>query len=194
MLVGILALQGDFAAHAAAVGELSCPTRLVRTVADFDGLDAIILPGGESSAMLKLLAQDGLWQRLQEFVRQQPTFGTCAGSILMATRVTSPEQASLGVLDATVIRNGYGRQIDSSIRHAQVTPAFIESLKTSQLETVLIRAPQFRDLGPKVEVVATMDKEPVLLRQGRCLAASFHPELSSDRTIHRWFLDNFLGL
>jgi pyridoxal 5'-phosphate synthase pdxT subunit len=188
MLIGILALQGDFAAHVAAVASLGADTRLVRTVADFDGLDALILPGGESTAMLKLLAQDGLWNRLKEFVAAKPSFGTCAGAILLAKRVTSPEQISLDVLDATVVRNGYGRQVDSSIRAAQVETAFADVLLTRELETVLIRAPQFRDLGPEVEIVAKVGDEPVLVRQGHTLAASFHPELSNENRVHAWFL------
>lgn len=188
MTVGILALQGDFAAHAAALARLGVATRLVRGPAQLESLDALVLPGGESTTMLKFLAKDGFGDKLRAFVAERPAFATCAGAILLARRVTQPEQASLGLLDVTVVRNAYGRQLESSIRTAQVQPAFTAALGR-EIEAVLIRAPQFRDLGPGVEVVATAGDEPVLLRQGRLLAASFHPELSADPAVHRWFID-----
>lgn len=188
-MVGILALQGDFAAHALALQRLGQPYRLVRKAEDLAGLDALILPGGESTTMLKFLLQDGFWERLRAFVAERPVFGTCAGAILLARRVTQPEQPSLGALDVTVVRNAYGRQLESSIRQADVAPEFADVLGASRLEAVLIRAPQFRDLGPKVAVIARAEGQPALLRQGHVLAASFHPELSADPHVHRWFLE-----
>lgn len=188
-LVGILALQGDFAAHAAVLERLGARYRFVRRAEDLDGLDALILPGGESSTMLKLLEAGGFFARLRAVAAARPALATCAGAILLARRVGSPEQPSLGLLDLTAERNAYGRQIDSSIRPAQVRAAFVDALGTATLEAVLIRAPQFRELGPGVEVVAEADGEPVLVRQGNLFAASFHPELSSGGDyVHRWFL------
>ncbi|HXE30888.1 MAG TPA: pyridoxal 5'-phosphate synthase glutaminase subunit PdxT [Terriglobales bacterium] len=195
MLVGILALQGDFAAHAAAAARAGAATRLVKTAADLAGLDGLILPGGESTTMLKFLEPGGLpgeapgelWEALRAFVRQRPVFGTCAGAILLAQRVTQPAQTSLGALDVTAARNAYGRQIDSSIRQARVSEPYRPALGRT-LEMVLIRAPRFRDLGPGVEVVAEAGGEPMLVRQGNIVAASFHPELSPDSPVHRWFI------
>ncbi|HEY7839012.1 MAG TPA: pyridoxal 5'-phosphate synthase glutaminase subunit PdxT [Terriglobales bacterium] len=191
MRVGILAVQGDFAAHARVLQRLGVQARLVRQADDLDGLEAIILPGGESTAMLKLLAPGGLMERLRAFVSERPVLATCAGAILLARRVLGPEQPSLGVLNMTAVRNAYGRQIDSCIRLARVRPEFAAVLG-AELETVLIRAPRFQDLGAGVEIVAEADAEngcePLLLRQGRILAASFHPELGQEDKVHRWFL------
>ena len=186
--VGVLALQGDFDAHAAALARLGCTAERVRKPEQLDGLDALILPGGESTTMLKFLGQGDFFDRLRDFVRRRPTFGTCAGAILLAREVTNPPQASLGVLDLTVVRNAYGRQTDSSIRSARVLPKFHQALGVHQVEAVLIRAPRFECLGPGVEVLAVAEHQPVLVRQGHILAASFHPELSPDPAIHRFFL------
>jgi len=188
VLVGILALQGDFAAHARALERVGAAPRLVRTAEDLEGLEGLILPGGESTTMLKFLQQGGFWERLRAFVERRPTFGTCAGAILLARQVTNPEQASLGALDATVVRNAYGRQLESSIVRAEVAPEYAAALGTKELEAVLIRAPQFAELGPGVEVVASAGGQPVLLRQGHIVAASFHPELSEGTAVHRWFV------
>ncbi|HVB39582.1 MAG TPA: pyridoxal 5'-phosphate synthase glutaminase subunit PdxT [Terriglobales bacterium] len=188
MTVGILAVQGDFAAHARVLKRLQCEARLVRQADDIEGLDAIILPGGESTAMLTLLALGGLMPRLRAFVSARPVLATCAGAILLARRVSGPAQPSLAVLDITAARNAYGRQIDSSIRRARVRPEFAADLGGEELETVLIRAPRFQDLGSGVEIVAEAGDEPVLLRQGQIMAASFHPELGQEDKVHRWFL------
>ena len=196
MLVGVLAIQGDFAAHAAVLQRLGCASRLVRRPDDLDGLDALILPGGESTTMLKFLAQGDFLDRLRQFLAHHPALGTCAGAILMARRVTGPSQPSLGALDMTAVRNAYGRQRDSSIRSARVEPDFVAALGAVTLEAVLIRAPRFRDLGPGVEVVASVEGEPVLLRQGRLVASSFHPELSPPPVgdaVHRWFLHSVVA-
>ena len=192
MVIGILALQGDFEAHARALAALGAETRFVRSAADLEGLAALVLPGGESTTMLKFLQAGDFLDRLCAFVQHQPVLATCAGAILLARRVTQPEQPSLGVLDVTAARNAYGRQLESSIRTAAVRPAFISALGAGSLEAVLIRAPRFEDLGPGVEVVAEIAGEPVLLRQGDIIAASFHPELSAASPVHRWFLTDFV--
>ena len=181
--IGVLALQGDFEAHARALGEAGAEAVPVRLPAHLAGLAGLVIPGGESTTLLKLTARDGMLDALGDFARTMPVFGTCAGCILLARRVLRPEQQSLGVLDATVERNAYGRQVDSAILE---TPT---ALPGGPLETVYIRAPRIAEIGPGVEVLAERGGDPVLVRQGRLLAATFHPELSSDRRVHRLFLD-----
>jgi 5'-phosphate synthase pdxT subunit len=186
--VGILALQGDFAAHAEALRRAGAGEIIeVRRPEQLDEVTALVLPGGESTTMLKFLQAEGFWESLRACALRRPVFATCAGAILVAREVRLPAQLSLGLLDATVERNAYGRQLESSIREAEVAPAFTRELGP-RLEAVLIRAPRFKDLGPGVEVVAQADGEPLLLCQGNLLAASFHPELSPASPIHRWFL------
>jgi 5'-phosphate synthase pdxT subunit len=184
--VGVLAIQGDFAAHAQALLEAGADAVEVRTAAQLTGLDGIVLPGGESTTFLKFLERDGFLDALRQFVAAKPTFGTCAGCILLATHVTQPAQESLAVLDATVERNAYGRQIDSAIRTGET------SLPGGPLEMVYIRAPRITTVGPAVEVMAEREGFPVLVRQGRLLAATFHPELSDDRRVHKYFVDMVL--
>jgi len=181
--VGVLALQGDCDAHARAVEEAGAEAVLVRLPPQLAGLDGLVIPGGESSALLKLMARDGLFDALQAFAQAKPVFGTCAGCILLARRVVSPEQPSFGVLDVTVERNGYGRQLDSTILPAPTT------LPGGPLEAVYIRAPRIVATGPAVEVLAQRDGAPILVRQGHLLAATFHPELSTDRRVHRLFCE-----
>jgi pyridoxal 5'-phosphate synthase pdxT subunit len=185
--IGVLALQGDYAAHAAALKEAGAVASMVRTPEDLrldgESLDGIVLPGGESTTMLKFLERHGLFAALADFCREKPTFGTCAGTILLAREVRNPEQRSLGLLDAVVERNAYGRQIDSAILHAETT------LGGEPLEMVFIRAPRIAEIGPEVEAIAFREGSPALVRQGRLLAATFHPELSSDRRVHRLFVD-----
>jgi 5'-phosphate synthase pdxT subunit len=171
-IIGVLALQGDYESHARALEQVNTQPKMVRTAGELSQVDGLIIPGGESTAFLKLLEREGLFVPLENFVRTRPTFGTCAGCILLAKRVTHPEQESLGVLDATVERNAYGRQIDSQI----VTEA--TSLPGGPLEMVFIRAPRLTNLGSEVDVLATRDGFPVLVRQNNILAATFHPELS----------------
>lgn len=185
--IGVLALQGDFEAHSRALGEAGAEAVPVRLPAHLDGLAGLVIPGGESSTLLKLAARDGMFEAVGRFVRVMPVFGTCAGCILLARRVLRPEQQSLGVLDATVERNAYGRQVDSAILE---TPT---ALPGGPLETVYIRAPRIAAIGPGVEVLAERDGDPVLVRQGRLLAATFHPELSTDRRVHRLFLEIAAG-
>jgi 5'-phosphate synthase pdxT subunit len=179
--IGVLALQGDFDAHRRRLEELGAKVVLVRKPEQFDGIDGLVIPGGESTTFLKLLGEDG-FEELREFVCLRPTFGTCAGAILLAEEVLNPPQKGLGVLHVTVRRNAYGRQAESSIREGQLSPGDVP------LEMVFIRAPKFERLGPKVEVLARDHDDPVLVREGNILAATFHPELSEDTRVHRRFL------
>jgi pyridoxal 5'-phosphate synthase pdxT subunit len=181
--IGVLGIQGDYAAHAAALAEAGAEAVDVRKPEDLEGLDGLILPGGESTTMLRFLDRHGLFDRLREFVSERPVFGTCAGTILLAKDVRNPAQRSLGVLNAAVERNAYGRQIDSSIQTEPTT------LPGGPMEMVFIRAPRIVETGEGVEVLATRDGFPVLVHQGNIVAATFHPELSSDRRVHRFFLE-----
>jgi 5'-phosphate synthase pdxT subunit len=185
--IGVLAIQGDFAAHAQALREAGADAVEVRTSAQLEGLDGLILPGGESTTFLKFLERDGLLESLQRFVEQKPAFGTCAGCILLARNVSQPAQQSLAVMDISVERNAYGRQIDSAIQTDET------KLPGGPLEMVYIRAPRIASVGPGVEVMAERDGFPVLVRQGKLLAATFHPELSSDRRVHQFFVDMVRG-
>lgn len=181
--IGVLAIQGDFAAHAEALREAGAEAILIRKPEELANIDGLILPGGESTTFLKFLARDGFLDALQSFVRQKPTFGTCAGCILLAKEVLHPSQESLAVLDATVERNAYGRQIDSAIFTGETV------IPGGPLEMVYIRAPRIVKTGAEVEILAERDGFPVLVRQGQILAATFHPELSADRRIHQLFLE-----
>jgi len=181
--VGILAVQGDYEAHAATLERLGVPHRFVRAVGDLVGCDALILPGGESTTQLQFLQEDGLFAAIRDFAAGRPIFGTCAGAILLAREVKHPQQASLGLLDTTVLRNGYGRQIASEVAKGAC------KLKAEPLEMVFIRAPVLERVGRGVEVLAECTGRPVLVRQGNVLAATFHPELAADTTVHRYFLD-----
>jgi len=180
MKIGVLALQGDFDAHRRRLEELGAEVVFVKNPDQLDDIDGLVIPGGESKTFLKLLGEPGL-AKLKEFVRAKPTFGTCAGCILLATEVENPKQASLGALDITVRRNAYGRQIDSSIREGRFL--------NEPIEMVFIRAPKIERAGEDVEIIATEGKDPVLVRKGQTLAATFHPELSDDPRIHQYFLD-----
>ncbi len=181
--IGVLAIQGDYAAHAAALRESGAEPVLVRKPEQLADLDGLIIPGGESTTFLKFLERDGFLDTLQQFTTAKPSFGTCAGCILLAREVLHPAQQSLGVLNATVERNAYGRQIDSSIEE---TPTAIPG---GPLEAVYIRAPRIVKTGAEVETLAERDGFPVLIRQGNLLAATFHPELSRDRRVHQYFVD-----
>jgi len=180
MKIGVLAVQGDFEAHRRRLEELGAAVVLVRQPAQLDDVDGLIIPGGESGAILRILGPKGI-EKLKQFTQVKPTFGTCAGAILLAKEVTNPDQAGLGALDVSIRRNAYGRQLDSSIREGQ--------LGDSAIEMVFIRAPKFERLGPGVEVLATEGRDPVVVRQGKIMAATFHPELSEDTRLHQAFLD-----
>ncbi len=162
---------------------------LVKKSEQLDEIDGLIIPGGESGTFLKLLGEEG-FEKLKEFVRIKPTFGTCAGAILLATEVENPKQAGLGAIDIAIRRNAYGRQVDSSIREGRFVP---DKVGNSPLEMVFIRAPRIERVGPNVEVLATEGKDAVAVRQGRVMAATFHPELSDDTRVHQMFLDLVLN-
>jgi 5'-phosphate synthase pdxT subunit len=186
--VGVLALQGDFDAHAKAVERAGAMAVLVRAAADLDGLDGLIIPGGDSTTMLKLLREEKLMGPLREFGLRRPVFGTCAGAILLANEVSSPEQESLGLIDVGVERNAYGRQVDSRI--ASITPEadFQSRMGAGDMEAVFIRAPIIRRVGDGARVLARYQGDPVLVEEGRHVVATFHPELSTDPRVHELFL------
>ena len=181
--IGVLAIQGDYAAHAEALSECGAIPVEVRKREQLAGLDGLILPGGESTTILKFLERGHLFDELKQFCSTRPVFGTCAGAILLAREVRNPAQRSLGVLDAVVERNAYGRQIDSSILFSDT------KLHGEKLEMVFIRAPRIVETGPDVEVLAERDGKATLVRQGKLMAATFHPELTSDRRVHKAFVD-----
>jgi 5'-phosphate synthase pdxT subunit len=185
MKVGVLALQGDFDAHRRRLEELGADAVLVKKPEQLDGIDALIIPGGESSTFLWHLEQRGFLNKLRDFVRAKPTFGTCAGAILLAKDVDNPPQPSLGALDIAITRNAYGRQINSFIGHVQ--------MNGEPLEAVFIRAPKIARVGKDVEVLAREGGDAVLVRQGHVMAATFHPELSADARVHREFLEMARG-
>ena len=182
--IGVLAIQGNYASHAQALTEAGATPVEVRKPEQLAGLGGLVLPGGESTTMLKFLEKHSFFEVLQEFCRSKPVFGTCAGVILLAREVLNPAQRSLGLLDAIIERNAYGRQIDSVIVTAET------ELAGGPLEMVFIRSPRISQIGPGVEVLARRDGYPVLVRQGRILAATFHPELSHDRRVHRLFVES----
>ena len=181
--IGVLALQGAFEVHARRLAELGATTLLIRKPDQLSTLDAVVIPGGESTTFLKHLERAGFYEALEAFVHTKPVFGTCAGCILLAKEVTNPPQQSFGVLDIAVERNAYGRQNDSAILTSET------SLAGGPLEMVFIRAPRITRTGPDVATLATRDNSPTLTRQGNLLAATFHPELTDDLRVHQLFLD-----
>lgn len=183
MKIGVLAIQGDYEAHKKRLEQLGADTVLVRKPEQLDAIDAIVIPGGESSTFLNFLAERGFLEKLRDFVSTKPTFGTCAGAILLATEVENPPQPSLGALDIRIRRNAYGRQNESFISQAST------ELGARPLEMVFIRAPKIVGTGKNVEVLAAESGDPVLVRQGKIMAATFHPELSDDTRVHQAFLN-----
>lgn len=181
--IGVLALQGDFEAHQKALARAGAEALEIRSAEQLQDVDGLVIPGGESTTMLKLLNQEHLLEPLREFGERRPIFGTCAGAILLASRVSNPEQESLSLLDIDIERNGYGRQLDSRI--ARLKPEGLNS----ELEAVFIRAPIIKRVGETAKVLARYNGDPVLVEQGRHLVATFHPELTSDSSVHRLFLD-----
>jgi 5'-phosphate synthase pdxT subunit len=181
--IGILAVQGDFQAHAARLQQLGAEPVLVRRSSQLEGLEGLILPGGESTTQLQFLTEEGLAQAITERARQGlAIFGTCAGAILLAREVRNPQQPSLGLMDITVVRNAYGRQLESTVVIGRT------ALRDEPLEMVFIRAPVIEQTGPGVTALAWREDRPVLVRQGRLLAATFHPELTADPLVHQYFL------
>ncbi|HMD46524.1 MAG TPA: pyridoxal 5'-phosphate synthase glutaminase subunit PdxT [Acidimicrobiales bacterium] len=201
MRIGILALQGDVAEHAAALEEVGATARPVRRPADLDGLAGIILPGGESTTLSMLLESSGLFEPLrQAMAGGLPALGTCAGMVLLATRVLDgrPDQRSFGALDCTLRRNGYGRQLDSfetTLRAAALSAEL--GVDDGPLPAVFIRAPVVESVGPAVEVLASVERNgastPAICRQGAVLATAFHPELTGDRRVHRVFVEGVVA-
>ena len=187
MRVGVLALQGDFEAHAKALERAGAEPVEVRTAAELDAVCGLVIPGGESTTMLKLMEYYGLFEPLREFGRERPVFGTCAGAILIASEVLNPSQASLALVDLAIERNGYGRQLDSRVVRVQQHQLGGDP----ELEVVLIRAPIIRRTGGTV--LATYLGAPILVDYGRHLVATFHPELSADTRVHRLFLSKLAG-
>jgi pyridoxal 5'-phosphate synthase pdxT subunit len=181
--IGILAVQGDFEAHAARLRQLGAETVEVRTPAQLASCDGLVLPGGESTTQLQFLQEEGLADAIRSFAAEGGAiFGTCAGTILLATKVTHPEQPSLGLLDITVLRNAYGRQLASDVFFGS------SKLKDTPMEMVFIRAPVIERIGPGVEVLAEYGGKPVLVQKANIIAATFHPELTPDTTVHERFL------
>lgn len=179
--IGVLALQGDFEAHRNALDRAGADAFEVRTADDLVSIDGLIIPGGESTTMLKLLETEDLFERVKAFGSAKPIFGTCAGAILLSTEVVNPAQPSLGLIDMTIERNAYGRQIDSRIGRID--------LGNHAAEAIFIRAPIIKRVGLSAEVLATYGRDPVLVRDGKHLAATFHPELTNNAEVHRLFLD-----
>jgi 5'-phosphate synthase pdxT subunit len=188
MTIGVLALQGDFDAHRRRLEELGANVVLVKKPEQLDEIDGLVIPGGESGTFLKLLGEEG-FEKLKQFVRMKPTFGTCAGAILLASEVENPKQAGLGAIDIRIRRNAYGRQVDSSIREGRLLESSLNHQPVSALEMVFIRAPKIDHVGSGVEVIATEGTDPVAVRQGKAMAATFHPELSDDTRVHQAFLE-----
>jgi 5'-phosphate synthase pdxT subunit len=181
--VGVLAVQGDFEAHAASLARLGVECVFVRTPKDLEGVSGLILPGGESTTQWKFLVGEGLDSSIREHAASGGAiFGTCAGAILLASEVKHPEQASLALFDMTVIRNGYGRQVASEVR---IEPTM---LSPEPVEMVFIRAPVIERIGPGVETLAIANGTPVMVREGNILIATFHPELTLDIRVHSYFL------
>ena len=182
--IGVLALQGDFGAHIAAFGELGVDAREVRRPDELAGVNGLVMPGGESTTLLRFFDYEPRWRPALDRYREEggAILGTCAGLILLAAEVLNPPQPSLGFLDVAVERNGYGRQIHSFTAEGSWSDG-------SPLEMVFIRAPRIVRVGPHTEVLARHQEEPVLIREGRILAATFHPELTEDRTLHRRFVE-----
>jgi len=181
--IGILAVQGDFEAHAAMLRDLGAETAEVRTVADLETCDGLVLPGGESTTQLQFLQEEGLYEAIRKFAENgRAIFGTCAGAILLANEVKNPAQGSLGLLDMTVLRNAYGRQVASDVFYGS------SKLKREPMEMVFIRGPIIDRTGPLLNVLAEYAGKPVLVQKGNLLAATFHPELTSDTTVHEYFL------
>ena len=183
--IGVLAIQGDFAMHARMLERIGAPYKLVKHASELADVSGLIMPGGESTTMLKFFSKEGMGEAIREFVAAgRPVFGTCAGAILLAKEVLNPAQELLGLLDISIERNAYGRQVDSSVRQGDCP-----DLSERPLEMVFIRAPIIRRVGEAVRVLGRSDGLPVLVEQGNVLAATFHPELTEDETVHRYFIE-----
>jgi pyridoxal 5'-phosphate synthase pdxT subunit len=186
--IGIVAIQGDYEAHAKSLKRLGEHATFVRTPQDLEGLKGVILPGGESTTHLKVMKEEGLFDALKEFAAEGGAlFGTCAGAIMLAREVHGPKQDSLGLLDISVLRNGYGRQIASDVHSGRT------KLGDAPIEMVFIRAPIIESIGKDVEVLGEYEGHPVFVKQGKIIASTFHPELTDDSSIHKYFVDLVAG-
>lgn len=184
--VGILALQGDVSLHLDALADLGIDASPVKTPAQLRGLDGLIIPGGESTALLRLAEPLGMLQAITSFAESGGSiFGTCAGAILLAKKVTNPEQRSLGLIDITIRRNSYGRQLDSAEKTGQAH----RPLASREIPMTFIRAPRITATGRGVKVLASYQEEAVLVQQGRFMASTFHPELDTDHDIYKYWLN-----
>lgn len=182
MTVGVLALQGDYDAHSHCLQALGVSVELVRQAVQLDNISALVIPGGESSVLLKFLEYDRFWEKLRAFVHHKPCFGTCAGAILLASEVENPQQLCLSAMDISIQRNAYGRQMQSAIHQVGT------HLGDDPVEMVFIRAPRITRVGVDVDVLASYQGDPVWLRQGKIMVTTFHPELSKDQRVHAAFL------
>ncbi len=187
LTIGVVALQGSFAKHAYSMGRLGIKSRAVREPGDLKLIDALILPGGESTTMTLLLEQEGMWEPMNEALETLPVFGTCAGAILLGQQIDDERVRCFNKIEYTAERNAYGRQIESFS-----TSLIMPSLLDHDFHAIFIRAPKFRDISPKVLQLAVFGADPVLLRQGKVLVASFHPELTEDSGIHKYFVDEIV--
>jgi 5'-phosphate synthase pdxT subunit len=187
--VGVLALQGDFEAHQKALERAGAEAVPVRTAAELETLDGLVIPGGESTTMLLIIEEEGMFEPLRRFGSERPIFGTCAGAILLASEVSHPAQTSLGLVSLAVERNAYGRQLDSRIVKIAPEEEFARAAGPDEVEAVFIRAPIIRKTGPDTRVYLRYQGNPVLVGEGRHLVATFHPELTGDPRVHRVFVD-----
>lgn len=186
VVVGVLALQGDFAKHIIFLRSIGVEAKEVRKVEDLEGCDGLIIPGGESTVMIRQIEFIHMREALSAFAKEKPLFGTCAGLILMSKQIQNSPLQSLGLIDVAVERNAFGRQVESFQARVEVT---LQSEHVKNIPAFFIRAPRIREVGKEVEVLGTFRGEPVLVRQGHHLGASFHPELTTDPAVHLYFID-----
>lgn len=187
LTIGVVAMQGSFAKHAYSMGRLGIKSRAVREPEDLKLIDALILPGGESTTMTLLLENEGLWEPMAKALETMPVFGTCAGAILLGQQIDDERVHCFNRINYLAERNAYGRQIESF-----TTTLIIPGMLENDFHAIFIRAPKFHDIDPEIETLAVFGSEPVLLRQGNVLVASFHPELTEDSGIHKYFVDEIV--
>lgn len=187
--IGVLALQGDFAKHLAMLQLLNIETVLVKKPRDLRGCEGLIIPGGESTTLTSLMQKCNMHEPIREFAVKHPIMGTCAGTIMVASRADDQRIEPLQLIDISVVRNAYGRQIDSFVTHVEV--AFLKG--SEWFKTVFIRAPKISSVGSQVEVLMELGGNPIMVQQGNILALTFHPELTSDPRIHEYFLEHFMS-
>jgi 5'-phosphate synthase pdxT subunit len=185
MHVGVLAIQGAYFKHQEVLNRLSVENDLIRNPGELDAIDALIIPGGESTTITKVLKSEGWLERVSRFAREHPVFGTCAGAILLASKVDSDKVAPWNVIDMSVSRNAYGRQVESFVGEIN----WSGNGQPEMLPAVFIRAPKILETGSGVEPIGSLDGDPVIVRQGHAMAATFHPELTQSTAVHRYFIE-----